>query len=126
MTEVDLPVVFEFVDNVANDTATAVCGHGRVEVDRAMRTVRTAKRVADCAFEGLRTCLAKRRHDAYDLCFAAIAKILAGADVLPANCARRRIKQRHGRLEQLRVVKRDHVSAIPAGVSMSLQPDPEV
>ena len=53
MTQVDLAVVFEFVDDVPNDTAATVRGDRRVEVNRAMGTVRTAKRRADGAFEGL-------------------------------------------------------------------------
>jgi hypothetical protein len=53
MTQVDLAVVFEFVDDVANDTAAAVCGDRCVEVNRAMRTIRAAKRSVDGAFERL-------------------------------------------------------------------------
>ncbi len=53
MTQVDLAVVFEFVNDVANDTAAAVCGDRCVEVNRAMRTIRAAKRCVDGSFEGL-------------------------------------------------------------------------
>jgi hypothetical protein len=50
---VDLAIVFEFVDDVANDTAAAVRGDRCFEVNRAMGTVRAAKRSVDGAFEGL-------------------------------------------------------------------------
>jgi hypothetical protein len=53
MTKVDLSVVFEFVDDVANDTAAAVCGDRCVEVNRAMRTIRARKRSVDGTLEGL-------------------------------------------------------------------------
>jgi len=53
MTQVDLPVVFEFVDYVANDTAATVRGDRCVEVNRAMRTIRTRKRSVYGTFEGL-------------------------------------------------------------------------
>ena len=53
MTQVDLAVVFEFVNDVANDTAAAVGRYCRVEVNRPMRTIRAAKRSVDGSFEGL-------------------------------------------------------------------------
>jgi hypothetical protein len=53
MTQVDLAVVFELVNDVANDTAAAICGYRCVEVDRAMHTVRARKRSVNGAFEGL-------------------------------------------------------------------------
>jgi hypothetical protein len=53
MTQMDLAVVFEFVDDVANDPAATVRGDRRVEVNRTMGTVRTAKRRVDGAFEWL-------------------------------------------------------------------------
>jgi hypothetical protein len=53
MTEVNLTVVLKFVDDVANDSASAVRGDRCVEVNRAMGTVRAAKRSVDGTFEGL-------------------------------------------------------------------------
>jgi hypothetical protein len=52
MTQVDLAVVFEFVNDVANDTAATVRGDRGVEVNRAMGTVRARKRSVDGTFEG--------------------------------------------------------------------------
>jgi len=53
MPQVHLAVVFEFVNDIANDTAAAVCGDRCVEVNGAMRTVRARKRSVDGTFEGL-------------------------------------------------------------------------
>jgi len=53
MTQMDLAIVFEFVNDVANDTAATVRGDSGVEVDRAMRTICAAKRSVDRAFERL-------------------------------------------------------------------------
>jgi hypothetical protein len=53
MTQVDLAVVFEFMDDVANDTAATVCGDRCVKINRAMRTVRARKGGVDGTFEGL-------------------------------------------------------------------------
>jgi hypothetical protein len=114
MTQMHLTVVFELVDDVSNYTAAAVCGDGCVKIDCAMRTVRAAERSGNGAFKGLRTCFAKWRRDADDLCFAIITKVLASTDVFPANGARCRIEQRYRSLEQLRFVKRDHVLTTPA------------
>src|SRR4029453_16550843 len=72
MTQVNLAVVFEAVDNVANDSATTVCGHRCIEVNGAMRTIRARKGSVNGTFERLRTRLAKWRHDADHLCFATI------------------------------------------------------
>src|SRR4030095_16305299 len=99
MSQMRLAVVFEFVDDVSNDTAAAICGDGCVKIDCAMRTVRAAKRSVNGSFKGLRTCFAKWRRDADDLCFATITQILASTDVFPAHGARCRMKQRYRDLE---------------------------
>ena len=114
MTQMYLAVVFEFVNDVANDTAAAVCGDGCVEVDCAMRTVRAAKHSANGSFKGLGTSFAKWRRDADNLCFATITQVLASTEVFSANGARCGIEQRYGCLEQVRFLKRDHVLTTPA------------
>jgi hypothetical protein len=93
MTQMHLAIVFEVVDDVSNDTAAAVCGDGYVKIDCAMCTVRAAERGGNGSFKGLRTCFAKWRRDADDLCFATITQVLASTDVLSANGARCRIEQ---------------------------------
>ena len=105
----DLAIVFEFVNDVANDTAATVCGDRGVEVNRAMRTVRARKLSVYRTFEGLRTFLAKWRNDPDELCPTAIAQVFAGSDVFTANRACCRIQQRYGCLEQLRFLKRHYL-----------------
>jgi|SRR6516225_11431733 len=73
MTQINLATILKFVDDLANDTATAVCGHGCVEVNRAMGTVRTDKSVDDRTLERFRAFLTKWRDDAGGFCFALIA-----------------------------------------------------
>src|SRR5262249_54948532 len=126
MTKVDLAVVFELMNNVANDTAATVCGDRSGKINCAMRAIRTAKHSVDGAFEGLLTCLTKWRPDADDLCFTAITQILPGSHLFPANGAGCRIEQRYGCLKQLRFVERDHFLTTAASVSMLLPPNPGV
>src|SRR6266487_3627947 len=110
-TQVNLPPVFKFMDDLANHAATAVCRHGCVEVNRAMGAVGTGKLAGNGAFEGLGAFLAKWRDDADGLRFAPIAEILASSHVSPADRAHRRIKKRYRRFQRLKLAKRDHISA---------------
>jgi len=73
MAQMNLATVFKFVDDLANDTATAVRGHGCVEVNRAMGTVGTGKGVGDRTLERFGAFLAKWRDDPDGFCFALIA-----------------------------------------------------
>ena len=114
MAQVNLAPVFKLVNHLANDPATAVCGHGCVEVNRAMGTVGTGECAGDSAFERFRAFLAKWRDDADGLCFALIAEILASSNASPADCANRRVEKRYGRFQQVKLLKRDHVSAMSA------------
>src|ERR1044071_9412995 len=58
-TQVNLPSVFKFMDDLANDPATAVCRHGCLEINRAMGAVGAGKLAGNGAFERLGACLAK-------------------------------------------------------------------
>jgi hypothetical protein len=111
MAQMNLATVFKFVDDLTNDTATAVCRHGCVEVNRAMGTVGTGKGVGDRTLERFRAFLAKWRDDANGSCVALIAKILASSNASPADCATRRVQKRYGRLQQFKLLKHDHLSA---------------
>jgi hypothetical protein len=111
MAEMNLATVFKFVDDLANDTATAVCGYGCVEVNRAMGTVGTGKSIGDRTLERFRAFLAKWRDDADGFCFASMAKVLASSNAFPADCATRRVQKRYGRLQQFKLLKDDHLSA---------------
>src|SRR6266487_2708323 len=99
MAQVNVAPVFKFVNNLANNTATAVCGHGRLEVNCPMGAVGTCKCAFDGAVEWFRTFLAKWRADANGFCFALIAKILASSNASPTDCADRWIEKRYGRFQ---------------------------
>jgi len=53
MTQMDLTVVFKFVNDIADDTAATVRGDRCAEVNGAMGTIRAAKGSVDGAFERL-------------------------------------------------------------------------
>jgi hypothetical protein len=99
VTQMNLAPVFKFVDDFANDSATTICGHRGVEVDRAMGAVGARKLAGNSTFKGFRTLPAKWRDDADGLCFAPIAEILAGSNVFPAICANWWVKKRYGRFQ---------------------------
>jgi hypothetical protein len=111
MTQVNLASVFKFVDDFANDTATPVCGHRCVKVNRAMGAVGAGKLAGNGAFEWLGAFLAKWRDNADGLCFALIAEILASSNVFLAHCTNWRVKKRNHRFQWFKLMKRDHISA---------------
>src|SRR6476661_7364680 len=125
VTRVNLPCVFKFMDDLANDPTTAVCGHRCVEVNRAMGAVGADKLAGNSAFKGLGAFLAKWRDDADGLCFAPIAEILAGSNAFSADGANWRVKKRYGRFQWFKRVKRDHISARFALLSTLLPLRPE-
>src|SRR2546430_10147114 len=73
VAQMNLPPVFKFMNDMTNDSTTAVCGHCGFEMKCAMSTVRTRERARDRTFERFGAFLAKRRDDAGCLCFANIA-----------------------------------------------------
>jgi len=107
----NLATVFKFVDDLANDTATAVRGHGCVEVNRAMGTVGTGKGVGDRTLERFGAFLAKWRDDSDGFRFALIAEVLTSSNAFPADSATGRVQKRYGRLQQFKLLKHDHLSA---------------
>jgi hypothetical protein len=117
MSKVNLPTVFELVNYLADDTATAVCGHRCVEMNRAMGAVGAGKRARDRALERFGAFLAKWRDDANGLCSAFSAKIFASSNAIPADCTNRWIEKRYGRFDQFKLWKRDHISTRPALLS---------
>src|SRR5438552_17293421 len=110
MAQVNFASVFKFVDDLANDTATAVCGHGCVEVNRAMGTVGTGECAGDSALQRFRAFLAKSRDDADGLCFALIAEILATSNPSPADGANLRAASRYGCSQPANLLKHRPVS----------------
>jgi len=111
MAQMNLAAVFKFVDDLANDTATAVRCHGGVEVNRAMGTVGTGKGVGDRTLERFRAFLAKWRDDPDGFCFALVAEVLASSNAFSADSATGRVQKRYGRLQQFKLLKHDHLSA---------------
>ena len=79
MSQMNLTAVFKIVDDLANDTAAAVCGHRCIKVNCAMGAVGAGERAGNSAFEGLGALLAKWRNDTHGLCFALLAEIFASS-----------------------------------------------
>jgi hypothetical protein len=73
MSQVNLAPIFEFVNDMANNPATAVCGHGCIEVKHAMGTVGAGEGGRDRALKRLGAFLAKWRDDAHGFSFARTA-----------------------------------------------------
>src|SRR5919201_1935814 len=120
MTQINLARVFKFMNNLANDSAPAICGHGCLEMNRAIGTVGAGKCTGDRTFERLGAFLAKWRDDANSPCFALMAEIFARSNALSANCAYRRIQKRYCRVQQFKFAKSDHISARLASLSRSM------
>jgi hypothetical protein len=117
MSQMNLTAVLKIVNDLANDTAAAVCGHRCIKVNFAMGAIGASERGRDSAFEGLGTLLAKWWDDTHGFCFALLAKVLAGLSLAAAESAYRRIQKRCSRLEQFKLAKRDHISATCALLS---------
>ena len=109
--QVNLTPVLKIVNDLANDTAAAVCGHRCIKVNFAMGAIGASERGRDSAFEGLGTLLAKGRNDTHGFCFALLAKVLAALSLAAAESAYRWVQKRCSRLEQFKLAKRDHISA---------------
>src|SRR5439155_8115068 len=108
MAQMNLPPVFKFMNDMTNDSTTAVCRYCSLEMKCAMSTVRTRERARDRTFERFGAFLAKRRDDAGCLCFANIAQILATSKPSPAERASGRSQERYGCFKYLRLVNGDH------------------
>jgi hypothetical protein len=111
MSQMNLMPVLKVVDDLADDPATPVCCHCCIEVNRAMGTVGACERARNSSFEGFGALLTKRRNDAHRLSFTSLAEIFASVSSVPAPRAYWRVKKRHGRFEQFKLVKYDHISA---------------
>src|SRR6266853_6803888 len=70
MTEMDLVPVLKVMDDLANDSATAIRRDSSVKMNRAMRAVRANKRAGNCAFEWFGAFPAKGLDDAHGLLLA--------------------------------------------------------
>src|SRR4030095_11672865 len=117
MSQMNLAPVLKIVNDLANDTAPAVCGHRCIKVNFAMGAVGASERRRYSALEGLGTLLAKWRNDTHGFCFALIAEMLAGLSFAAAESAYRRVQKRCSRFEQFKLAKRDHISTTYALLS---------
>ena len=88
----NLAPVLKIVNDLANDTAAAVCGHRCIKVNFAMGAVGASERRRYSALEGLGTLLAKWRNDTHGFCFALIAEMLVGLSFAGAESAYRRVQ----------------------------------
>src|SRR6266567_2017375 len=70
MTEVDLAPVLKIMDDLANDSATAIRRNSSVKMNRAMSAVRANERAGNCAFERFGAFPAKGRDNARGLLLA--------------------------------------------------------
>jgi len=94
---VDLTIVFEIVDYMTNDPATAIGRHRCLEIEFTMSTIRARKPIRNRAWKRLRAHFAERWHDARRLRITIAAKIFRRPDIRAADGADRRIKERDKR-----------------------------
>src|SRR5205809_7430423 len=80
MTEMDLAPVLKVMDNLANDSATAIRRDSSVKMNRAMSAVRANKSAGNCAFERFGAFPAERRDDARGLCLTFFAQVVVRSD----------------------------------------------
>jgi hypothetical protein len=95
--EVALAVVFEVVDEIADDPMAAECGDGALEMHVAIRAVRAGERLRDRAIKRLRAAFAKRRHDVPHSFRATGAEVDAGPG---RRLARRAVRRKAKRAER--------------------------
>src|SRR5205809_7137005 len=110
MTEMDLAPVLKVMDDLANDSATAIRRDSSFKMNRAMSAVRANKGVGDCAFERFRTFPAERRDDARGLCLTFFAQVVVRSDYRRADRADRRRQERRPRQPTTKLCPRRHIS----------------
>src|SRR5204862_6358339 len=92
MTKMDLAPVLKVMDDLANDSATAIRRDSSVKMNRAMSAVRANKGAGNCAFERFRTFPAERRDDARGLCLTFFAQVVVRSDHCGADRTDRRVE----------------------------------
>src|SRR5260370_4263779 len=110
----DLASVFKVMDDLANDSATAIRRDSSVKMNRSMRAVRANKRAGNCAFERLGTSPAKGRDDTRGLLLTFCAKVVVRSDYRRANRANRRVKQRGQLAQTPKMFEPRHISTTRA------------
>ena len=109
MSQMNLSRVLKVVNDLSDDTAAAIRRRRCIKVNGAMSAVRARERGRNRAFEWLGALLTKRCNDSYRLCFALLAEMFARSSLSAAERAYGWVKKRHGRFEQFKLAKREHV-----------------
>src|SRR5438034_10813628 len=110
MTEMDLAPVLKVMDDLANDSATAIRRDRSVKMNRAMSAVRANKGAGNCAFERFRTFPAERRDDARGLCLTFFAHVVVRSDYRRPDRTDRRAGERRLRAHATHPCHRRHTS----------------
>src|SRR5438552_16121617 len=95
MAQIDLAAVFKFVNNFADDPATAIGGDRSVKMNCAMGAVRTCERADNRTLKRFRASCTKRWNDADHFLLALCTKVLARRDYRCANRADWRVQERY-------------------------------
>src|SRR5438876_10467625 len=110
MSQMNLTAVLKIMNDLADNTAAAVCGHCCIKVNCAMGAVGTCEHARNSAFEGFGALLTKRRDDTHGFCFALLAEIFASPSLAAAQGAYRRGKKGDRRLGQFKHGERGSLS----------------
>src|ERR1051326_4698682 len=97
MAEVALLSIFELMEDVANEAATAIRGHRGLEIQFPVLAIRAAKRLSDRAGKGLGALRTEGRDDAWCALLAIGAKIFGTFHGGRTNRAGGRIEERRRR-----------------------------
>src|SRR5437870_7703438 len=104
MSQMNLTAVLKIMNDLADNTAAAVCGHCCIKVNCAMGAVGTCEHGRNSAIEGFGALLTKRRDDTHGFCFALLAEIFPSARLAAAQGAYRRVKKGTDRVGLFHVV----------------------
>jgi len=96
---VNLTPVLKVVNDLADNTATAVRGHCCIKINCAMGAVGACERGRNSAFKGLGALLAKWSNDTHSLCFALLAEIFPSSSLATTERAYRWVEKRSYRFE---------------------------
>src|SRR5205823_12181259 len=93
MSQMNLTAVLKIMNDLADNTAAAVCGHCCIKVNCAMGAVGTCEHGRNSALEGFGALLTKWCDDTHGFCFASLAEIFASSSLAAAQGAYGRVKK---------------------------------
>ena len=114
VTQMALMPVFEVVHEFAHQSAAAISGDGRIEMQDAMFAIRATECLRDRAGKRLGTFRAERRSDPGRPLAATFAKIFTPIDVARTDDAERRVKERTQRAQRIKFTSGLHILTILA------------